>query len=75
MLDEQTLESSYTHDEVKNLCRPLLLAPGAFDASALAGLPPDSWLSDVAAGVCGGFLSQVGRIMCVCVCVCVCVYI
>lgn len=59
VLDEQTLESHYTQDEIKNLCRPLYLSPGSFDPAQLDELPTESWLREVAAGGCGAFLSQV----------------
>jgi len=59
VLDEQTLESHYTHDELKTLCRPIYLAPGHFDPTRLDELPAESWLREISMGACGQFLAQV----------------
>ena len=58
VLDEATLESNYSTEELKNLCKPLMLAPGRYDDTPLADAPTQSFVRELAA-TCGAWLSSV----------------
>ena len=61
VLDEQTHDSTFTKEELKDLWRPIPFtppAPPSQHAHAISQLPREAWLSDVAQS-CGTFLLAV----------------
>ena len=61
VLDEQTHDSTFTKEELKDLWRPIPFtppAPPSLHAYAISQLPRGAWLSDVAQS-CGSFLLAV----------------